>query len=492
MAHPRIIQGGMGVAVSGWALARAVSQQNQLGTVSGTALAHVLARRLQLGDADGRMRHALEHLPFPEVAARILQSYFIPGGKKTDAPFKGIAMPSLTSSHAFIELTVAANFVEIFLAKEGHAGVVGLNLLEKIQVTTLPSLFGAMLAGVDYVLMGAGIPRAIPGVLDRLAARQAVELKIDAVSETTGEAFIQHFDPEPFLKGSSITLKRPYFFAIVGSATLALTLAKKSSGRVDGFIIEMETAGGHNAPPRGPLQLTPAGEPLYGPRDIPDVEKIRAIGLPFWLAGSFGAPGKLAEALQLGATGIQAGTAFAFCHESGIDSALKRRVVELSRNGQARVFTDPFASPTGFPFKVLQVPATLSEKDTYETRNRICDMGYLRHLYHKTDGSAGYRCPSEPLADYVNKGGADNDTVGRKCICNGLMATAGLAQVRSDGTTEPPIMTAGNEVSNVARFLKPDADSYTALDVINALLAGEATEPKAKLADPSSAVIPCA
>jgi len=492
MAHPRIIQGGMGVAVSGWALARAVSQQDQLGTVSGTALAHVLARRLQLGDADGKMRHALEHLPFADVGARIIQSYFIPGGKKSNAPFKGIAMPSLSSSQAFVELTVAANFVEIFLAKEGHSGVVGLNLLEKIQVTTLPSLFGAMLAGVDYVLMGAGIPRAIPGVLDRLAERQPVELKIDAVSDATGEAFIQHFDPAPFLKGNNIVLKRPYFFAIVGSATLALTLAKKSSGRVDGFVVEMDTAGGHNAPPRGPLQLTPAGEPLYGPRDVPDVEKIRAIGLPFWLAGSFGAPGKLAEALALGAAGIQAGTAFAFCHESGIDATLKRRVVELSRNGQARVFTDPFASPTGFPFKVIQVPTTLSEKDTYESRTRICDMGYLRHLYHKTDGSAGYRCPSEPQADYMNKGGADNETAGRKCICNGLMATAGLAQVRSDGTTEPPIMTAGNEVSNVARFLKPNSDSYTAKDVVNILLEGETAVPDSKLPDSSAEVIPCA
>ena len=51
------------------------------------------------------------------------------------------------------------------------------------------------------------------------------------------------------------------------------------------------------------------------------------------------------------------------------------------------------------------------------------------------------------------------------------MATVGLGQKRPDGSAEPPILTAGNEVSNVARFLKPGADSYTAADVINALLA---------------------
>jgi NAD(P)H-dependent flavin oxidoreductase YrpB (nitropropane dioxygenase family) len=470
MAHPRIIQGGMGVAVSGWALARAVSKLGQLGVVSGTALAHILARRLQLGDADGQMRHALAHLPIPGLGERILSTYFLPDGKKSDAPYKGIAMPSITSSVAMTELTIAGNFVEVFLAKDGHDGVVGINLLEKIQFPTLPSIFGAMLAGVDYVLMGAGIPRTIPGVLDHFAKGETAELKIDTIGDTSGEGNTMRFDPSQFLAGTSIALRRPFFLAIVASATLALTLARKSTGKVDGFIVEMETAGGHNAPPRGPLQLTPEGEPLYGPRDIPDIEKIHAIGLPFWLAGSFGAPGKLAEAMQQGAAGIQAGTAFAFCAESGIDPTLKQRVIQLSRDGKARVFTDPVASPTGFPFKVLQLSETLSTAEDYAARPRICDMGYLRHVYQKEDGTPGYRCPSEPVDDYLKKGGTIEDTVGRKCICNGLMATVGLGQKRADGSAEPPILTAGNEVSNLARFLKPDTDSYSAADVINALL----------------------
>ncbi len=471
MAHPRIIQGGMGVAVSGWALARTVSKLGQLGVVSGTALAHILARRLQNGDADGQMRHALSHLPLPGVADRIIATYFVPGGKAPNAPFKGIAMPSVTSGNTFTELTIAGNFVEVFLAKEGHSGVVGINLLEKIQFPTLSSIFGAMLAGVDYVLMGAGIPRAIPGVLDHFAKGETAEIKVDHVGDSSLESPTIRFDPTPFLTGISLPLKRPLFLAIVASATLALTLARKSTGKVDGFVVEMETAGGHNAPPRGPLQLTPEGEPLYGPRDIPDIEKIHAIGLPFWLAGSFGAPGKLAEAMKLGAAGIQAGTAFAFCQESGIDAVLKQRVVQLSREGKARVFTDPLASPTGFPFKVAQVPNTLSTAEDYAARPRICDMGYLRHVYFKADGNPGYRCPSEPIEDYVKKGGDTQDTVGRKCICNGLMATVGLGQMRADGTAEPPIMTAGNEVANVAKFLKPNTTSYTAAEVIQALLA---------------------
>ena len=134
MSHPIIIQGGMGVAVSGWTLARTVSCLGQLGVVSGTALAVVLARRLQLGDPGGAMRHALEKFPIPGVGARILEAYFIPGGKPAGAPFKLIAMPTLQPGAALVELTVAGNFAEVFLAKEGHHGVVGINFLEKIQM----------------------------------------------------------------------------------------------------------------------------------------------------------------------------------------------------------------------------------------------------------------------------------------------------------------------------------------------------------------------
>ncbi|HLP76379.1 MAG TPA: nitronate monooxygenase, partial [Candidatus Paceibacterota bacterium] len=360
--------------------------------------------------------------------------------------------------------------VEVFLAKEGHAGVVGINLLEKIQLPTLPTLFGAMLAGVDYVLMGAGIPRTIPGVLDLLAKGEPVELSLDVEGATAGEQFRNTFDPKRYLSETAGPLTRPQFLAIVASATLAITLAKKSNGRVDGFIVEGETAGGHNAPPRGTLQLTEAGEPVYGPRDVPDLEKIRALGLPFWLAGSFGRTGKLGEAQKLGAAGIQVGTAFAFCDESGIRPDIKRQALQLSREGKARVFTDPLASPTGFPFKVAQLDNTLSDACAFADRSRTCDLGYLRHLYRKDDGAIGYRCPAEPIDDFVRKGGAVEETVGRKCVCNGLLATVGIGQTRSTGETELPLVTAGNDFENIVQFLKPGANSYTAADVIEALL----------------------
>lgn len=460
----------MGVAVSGWKLARAVSLSGLLGVVSGTGLAIVLARNLQLGDPTGRLRHALQQFPVPGVNDRVLAKYFIPGGKAPDMPFKSAAMPTLKPGAELLELTVAANFVEVFLAREGHGGLVGVNFLEKMQLPTLPSLYGAMLAGVDYVLMGAGIPRAIPGALDRLARGEPAELKIDVLGALPGEEFLSTFNPQEFCFGAAPVLKRPQFLGIVASATLAMTLAKKANGRVDGFVVEGDTAGGHNAPPRGPLQLSSTGEPVYGPRDVVELEKIRALGLPFWLAGSYGQPGKLAQALHLGAAGIQVGTAFAFCAESSIRPELKQQVIELSRSGAACVFTDPVASPTGFPFKVLRVNGTLSDAGEYAARERCCDLGYLRHLYRKSDGTPGYRCPSEPVDDFVKKGGTIADAQGRKCLCNGLVANIGLAQNLSADQFELPLLTAGDQVADIAQFLKPGCDSYTAADVISRLL----------------------
>jgi len=476
MSHPTIIQGGMGAGVSDWRLARAVAAAGQLGVVSGTALAAILVRRLQVGDPDGQMRHALENFPLPGVAERILKDYFIPGGKSAEAPFKLTPLPVVQPGSDYVALTVAANFAEVFLAKEKHDGLVGINFLEKIQFPTLPSLFGAMLAGVDYVLMGAGIPRAIPGVLDRLAKGEAVEIKIDVEGALPGEEFFCSFDPNPICGGRAPALKRPQFLGIVASATLAMTLARKSSGKVDGFVVEGETAGGHNAPPRGPMQLDAGGEPIYGPRDVADLEKIRELGLPFWLAGSYGHPEKLAEALRLGAAGVQVGTAFAFCEESGIRADLKAQAIHLSRTGLTRVFTDPLASPTGFPFKVLQLPGTLSDSSANSTRNRLCDLGFLRHAYRRADGTVGYRCPAEPAEDFIRKGGTFAETEGRQCVCNGLVGTIGLAQVRPGNEPDLPLVTAGNDALHIAEYLQPGRDSYTAQEVIDYLLSGVLAE----------------
>ena len=471
----RVIQGGMGVGVSGWRLARAVAGCGELGVVSGTGLAVVLARRLQMGDVGGEMRRGIGAFPVAEMGRRVLERYFVPGGKGTGVAFKGTPLPQVEMSREAVELTVVANFVEVWLAKEGRGGMVGVNYLEKIQTPTLASVYGAMLAGVDFVLMGAGIPRHIPGVLDGLAEGRAVEMRLDVEGVSPGEEVASRFDPGEFMGVAAPKLGRPGFLAIVSSATLAMTLARKSNGRVDGFVVEGATAGGHNAPPRGPMQLSVRGEPVYGARDQADLDKIREIGLPFYLAGGFGVPGRLAEAMELGAAGVQVGTAFAFCEESGIEEGIKAEVLRRSIAGEVEVFTDPLASPTGFPFKVVGVGGTLSEAGVERERGRVCDLGYLRKLYRKCDGSVGYRCAAEPVEAFVGKGGKAEEAAGRKCICNALFGTIGLGQVRGDGSVEPAIVTAGDDVAGLARYLQPGRTTYTAREVVAAVRGGGVT-----------------
>lgn len=468
--RPTIIQGGMGAGVSSWRLARAVSSLGQLGVVSGIALDVILARRLQNGDEDGSIRRALDHFPIRSMAERVLQKYFIPGGRQPGSPYLTVPMHSVLEARSLIELCILGNFVEVFLAREGHDQPVGINYLEKIQMPHLPSIYGAMLAGVAVVLMGAGIATRIPGVLDRFATHERAAYALTVTGAESGEVTAMDFDPRDYAPNLP-PLQRPRFLAIVSSNVLATTMIRRSTGRVDGFIIESPDAGGHNAPPRGKLQLDQSGQPVYGEKDLVDLEKLGELGLPFWLAGGQATPEKLGAARRIGATGIQVGTAFAFCEESGLQREYREALLQKSVSKTASVFTDPLASPTSFPFKVAKLEGSLSDEHVYRARERVCDLGFLREVFRTADGRIGYRCPAEPADAYVSKGGDLASTTGRKCLCNALVSNIGLAQTRKSGYVEPPLITAGDDLVEIARFLRPGRTTYTAREVIETLLA---------------------
>jgi nitronate monooxygenase len=276
------------------------------------------------------------------------------------------------------------------------------------------------------------------------------------------------------MEGDHPPLDRPRFFPIIASTALATTMLRRSNGTVDGFVIEGPTAGGHNAPPRGKLQLNERGEPVYGERDVVDLGKIRELGLPFWVAGGSASATRLSEVLDAGGNGIQVGTAFALCDESGMAEEYRTELLREAIMGTADVITDRLASPTGFPFKVAQLGGSLSDEDIYLSRTRVCDLGYLRELYRKENGKLGYRCSSEPVDIYVAKGGDTSDTIGRKCICNSLVTNAGHPQIQKDGSTERPLLTCGDDLAEIARFIPDGQSSYSASDVINKLLDFEA------------------
>jgi NAD(P)H-dependent flavin oxidoreductase YrpB (nitropropane dioxygenase family) len=491
----------MGAGVSSWTLAREVSSLGQLGVVSGTALDSILVRKLWDGDAGGNARRAMAAFPSQEIVQSVLDRYFRAEGAASAASPAADTLTGDDGDEAaeLVQgqryklapllraplkperngLLVLANFVEVFLAKEGHDGVVGINYLEKIQLPTLPSLYGAMLADVDVVLMGAGIPAEIPAVLDRLRAHLDVSISLD-VLEAGDRKFELTFDPKSIGLGvGAADLRRPSFLPIVSAATLAKALLRKSPGGIDGFVVEGPIAGGHNAPPRGQLQLNDRGEPIYGDRDVVDLEQMKALGVPFWLAGAYGSRERFTQAIAAGARGVQVGTAFAFCEESGLDPDLRQRFLTSIAAGDGDVFTDPVASPTGFPFKVAELTGTLSDEAPYDERPRLCDLGYLRRAYVRADGTLDYRCPSEPVDDYVRKGGKAEDTVGRKCLCNALVTNIGMGQRRANGYLELPMLTAGDDIASVRAFISPGHLSYHARDVVASLLPVESTQPSA-------------
>lgn len=470
--YPELIQGGMGVGVSDWRLARAVAVAGQwhgarvLGVVSGTGLPVMLVDRLQAGDPDVvRALRAFDS----EIASEILDEYLVEGPvaakrRRKLPPKPEVVVTGTAAMQAkMTRLAVAAAFVEVWLAKEGHNGPIGINVLEKVQTMHLPVLLGAMLAGVDYVLVGAGIPHQVPAVLASYARNEPASYRMDVAG--SNEKHLLTLDPRPFVRPGT-SLRRPRFLLIASHHALAMRLA--ATVEVDGFVMEGPSAGGHNAPARGKA-LADDGQPVYGERDRPDLGKVAELGKPFWLAGAYSSPERLCEAKALGAAGVQIGSAFALCDESGLSDDVKREVRQRVAGGTLEVKTSATASPSGFPFQVVQMRGTLSDPCVYESRTRICNIGHLAEAYRKEGGGIGFRCPGEPVDAFVRKGGDVSGTVGKICLCNGLGAAAGYGGMSPSGP-EPIIVTLGKDVEFYGRMaVRPDG-GYSAEDVVRYML----------------------
>jgi NAD(P)H-dependent flavin oxidoreductase YrpB (nitropropane dioxygenase family) len=315
--------------------------------------------------------------------------------------------------------------------------------------------------------MGAGIPNQVPGALDELADWKEASYKLDVAG---GDRYVLTFDPKTVIPEElRRPLKRPKFLAIVAHHALAHALALKATGEVNGFVVEGPMAGGHNAPARG-KEISESGEPIYGERDKPDLEKIRALGKPFWLAGGYATPEKLKEAKCNGAAGIQVGSAFALCNESGMREDIKQELRRQSFTGDIQVMANPVVSPSGFPFQVVRLDGSLSDPIVYGKRKRSCSLGYLVEAYKTPKGGIGFRCPAEPVKAYVRKGGDLESTERRVCLCNGLAATAKDGQ-RAEAADAAPIVTLGQDQGFIRSLLPSAEGAYSAEDVIRSILA---------------------
>ena len=473
---PRIIQGGMGIAVSSWRLARRVAQLGEFGVVSGTGIDTVVVRELQQGDPFGRIR-ALQAYPDQEIVDYLIGRFFVEGGIGENKRYKLLPMHRYKPTVRSQRILSAAAFSEVFLAKEGHDGFIGVNLLGKLKRYSLACIYGAMLAGVDAILMGAGIPIEEAEQLPLLAAGEKARLRLDVdTSQASDPKVSYHYELDPAdLVPHPPRMPRPMFFPIIALDTLARILDKKlAAGLITGFIVEGPLAGGHNAPPRRKTYDADSN-PVYDERDIANLEQMAALGYPFYLAGGYGSPEKLKEALEQGATGIQVGSLFSLADESGYPEAYKRKLIKTIHEGTVTVRTDGRVSSTGFPFKVLEVEGTLAMPQHFNERTRICDLGYLQQAYVDGKDRLLVRCPAEPVAEYVAKGGNIEDTERRGCLCNALMANIGLGQLQKEGR-ERQIFTAGDDLVNLP-LGSVDHPSYTTEDVIQYLYGMKNTEP---------------
>jgi NAD(P)H-dependent flavin oxidoreductase YrpB (nitropropane dioxygenase family) len=479
-AYPDIFQGGMGIAISNWRLAGEVAARGAAGIVSGVAIGEVLVRRLQNDDVDPLMQQALKQFPDKKLVEDIQEQYHLPGGKDENEPYANT--PSFTGDNRklAVELNMLGAFTEVrraqlraHLLKGQYAprGPIGINLLTKVEQTTPSALYGAMLAGVDFVVMGAGIPADIPQALDNLAKRQPAATQFN-VAGSGKQHYEVSIDPSEYPELSETEIERPPFFAIVSSKTLAAYLARNPQTRPDGLVVEGPVAGGHNAPPRGELTVDELGQPIYGPRDEMDLKELAKLGIPYWVAGGYGNPAGLARAKEQGANGIQVGGVFAVCEDSGMAPWGRKKLIQQALGGGIKVLSSSRASSTGYPFKVDELAGTLSDEEVYNLRRRVCDQKFLSETSVDKDGSLSYRCPSEPIESYVRNGGDRAATIGRICLCNGLLAAAGLGQVRNKpgGLTyeEPAIFTLGDQASEAIQDIvdKLGRQQFSANDVL--------------------------
>ena len=438
---PRLIQAGMGVRISGARLANAASRLGALGVVSGAGLRHVVIEEIRAGNEE--VLRAVRAFPIGRYVEEMMA--WAPGGTKWNRP---APVDEVDPARGALpqRLSVIAAFVEVMRAKEGHRGKVGVNVMWKCTLTVLPTILGAMLAGSDALLCGAGVPIELPEILQKLQAGENL-----AYRPLTGTGTNVSLD----LSGDGIArllaaVPAPRMIPILSNYAFPrriLDVWERERGGVKpfAFVLEDHRAGGHNAPPRT--------HESFGEKDdlTGYFDKVVATGIPVYVAGSFPGGGGREDFVSWtarGAYGIQVGSRFALCEESGLREDLKDALIAANASGGAVVTTARCASPTGYPFKVAALPGTLTDPEVYAARTRVCDKRYLvqSHFEEQPDGTARetYICPAMPETQFVALGGDAAETPDRVCLCNALLSTAGFFAER-----EAPIVTLGLSGSRV-------------------------------------------
>ena len=459
--------GGMGIGAGGPHLARILARICGLGTVSAPGAEWILAAKLQQGDKD--YRDAVLAFPFKNTAKRILDTYYVEGGIEPGTPYKSLPMLNFKPSQLDLELIICGVFCAVWIAKQNCGdGQIAINFLKHIELPMVYGLVGAMLAGVHQVTIGAGLADQVPDVLEALAAGKPIKYRIVAPGASKGiqSRIIEvNFDAADFFSSKLPEMIRPAFIPIVTLNVALDILMNKTGGRIDAAAFEeAKRSGGHNPGPRG-KKYSDDGQPIYTEKDRADYVLAKKQGIPFWIGGGYSSPEGLALAQSSGAVGIQVASIFALSDDSELDPIYTALMRKLGYRGELEIRKDASVSPTFYPFMVPQLPGTMSDKNVYNSRPRICDLGALRQPFVNAQGKIIWRCPAERIAIYTHKGGLLEDAVEKRCLCNNL-----LAAIRLANPGELPIFTLGSELGFLTEIMDNEDDHYSATEAVNYLL----------------------
>ena len=162
-------------------------------------------------------------------------------------------------------------------------------------------------------------------------------------------------------------------------------MLRRASGRVDGLIIETPH---RRRPQRAPARQasTHPGRRAHLWRTRPGEHRRSARTWRAFLAGRrIRKPGKTRRSrLPRARPAYRSAQPLRSAKNPAFVPTSRSRLLAQAAAGTAEVFTDPLASPTGFPFKVAQLAGTSSAAEVYEERNRVCDLGFLREAYCPT------------------------------------------------------------------------------------------------------------
>jgi nitronate monooxygenase len=333
-----IVQGGMGIGVSLSPLAGAVAREGGVGIISSAALDRLVSKQK---------------------------------GKKISS--------------------YEAAFEEVSRAK-ASGGFAGINIMVALVRDYEASVKGALDAGADFIISGAGLPLGLPGI------------------QPPGDTAL---------------------IPIISSARALELICKKWERlgyRPDAVVLEGPLAGGHLGFRADQIDLESNKlENLLPP--VMDAA-IKYGNIPVIVAGGIYTHADIERFLAMGASGVQMGTRFLATEESTASEEYKQAVI-AAKEEDITIAIDP-GSPCGLPFRVIrQSPAFVSAMK--KLRAPKCDKGYV--LLKDEEGKFT-RC----LAKMSNEH--------HFCICNGLLSSAGYNRDK-----EEPLFTVGTTACKINEIL---------------------------------------